>query len=151
MENKVIIANGRLIKISKQEDDYLIGYDVCTEALVKLTKSKYTEVSEDILILLNLNEEQKLRLANSICKNQESVAKYLNVSYRTLVRLENKYLSYGTMINERFRRVNLSDNQIEDIRKLSESGEMNQVQLAVRYNTSTTTIRHITRREKSYK
>lgn len=92
MENKIIITKDAIIKIRSIEKEVLTGYDIFTEKLIEIPNNGYMEITEQIISLLGC-EEKRLRLASALCKNQSQMSKILNLSDRTVFRLENEFMN----------------------------------------------------------
>lgn len=92
MENRIIITKNAIIKVRKIEKGMIIGYNVLNEELVEVTNNGHMEITEQIISLLG-SEEKRLRLASALCKNKSQISKMLNLSDRTVFRLENEFMN----------------------------------------------------------
>lgn len=149
MENKIIITKNAIIKVRNIEKGVIIGYNVLNEELVEVPNNGYMEITQEIISLLG-NEENRLRLASSLFLNSKDICKTLNVTDRTLFRLEKKYVNQeGRKVNNNS--LNLNKEQIDEIRKLNSSGKYSQIYIGNQFNISSQSVSNICLRKGKYK
>ena len=92
MENKIIITRNAIIKVRNIEKGVIIGYNVLNEELIEVPNNGYMEITQEIISLLGC-EEKRLRVPSALCKTQSQISKMLNLSDRTVFRLENEFMN----------------------------------------------------------
>lgn len=148
MENKIIITKNAIIKVRNIEKGILTGFDVFKECLVQVPNNEYIEITQQIISLLG-NEENRLKLAHALYLKDKDVAKSLQVTDRTLRRMDIEYLGEGKSKVD-YSPLNLSKKTIMEIRKLCQEKELNYTQIGYKFNISNTTIGRIANKKGAY-
>ena len=149
MENKIIITKDAIVKVRSVDKGVLTGYNILTEKLVQIIGSEYMEITEQVISLLG-NEENRLRLASSLFLNPKDICKALNITDRTLFRLENQYVNQeGRKVNNK--PLDLNKEQIDEIRKLNSSGKYSQIYIGNEFKISSQSVSNICLRKGKYK
>lgn len=87
----IVIFNNNFVKINSQTKTTYMGYDIETEQFHTIPKEKCTPIPNIILRLIE-SEELRFKVVDTLTKgNKEEASNMLNVSVRTVGRMEEFY------------------------------------------------------------
>lgn len=92
---KIFFTTDNIIKVSSETTNFVIGYDIYTEEVIKANKKLLIPVTKSMLKLTHSHKVQ-ICLAEYVLKRDygkittDDVAETLNISVRTLMRMMNE-------------------------------------------------------------
>lgn len=94
MNKLIVIYKSYIILVDEETSKYYIGYDILTEELKKVPKSKSIGFPK---VIFKLFKDPRARyiLARNISEKRTTIAHILGISERQVSRLREKYIDYN--------------------------------------------------------